>query len=68
MARLVINDLKEDKALDESAMKAVAGGSGYGRSARRGMSVSAMGTPGALKESRLVRGLLKTPAISDAER
>ena len=62
MAKLVINDLKEDKALDESAMKAVAGGSGgYSLSGRRRMSLSAMGTPGLLKESRLIRGLLKTP-------
>ena len=56
--KLVINDLKEDRALDEQAMKAVSGGSaGRGRGLK-GSGVLA--APGSLEESRLIRGLYKT--------
>lgn len=62
MAKLVIKDLNQDKALDERAMKAVAGGSaGHGLAARK-----AGAGAGTLKESRLIRGLLKT-APSDTD-
>ena len=62
MAKLVIKDLNEDKALDERAMKAVAGGrAGYGLLSRGSGGVLA--TPGSLEESRLIRGLYKTPSL-----
>jgi len=58
MAKLVIKDLKEDKALDERAMKAVSGGSaGHGRGST---GLRALSAPGTLEESRLIRGLYKT--------
>lgn len=64
MATLVIKDLTEDKALDERAMKVVSGGSGGSALARhRRLGGAALATPGSLEESRLVRGLYKTPLL-----
>ncbi|MGD8832414.1 MAG: hypothetical protein PVF57_17545 [Pseudomonadales bacterium] len=63
MAKLVIEDLKEDKRLDERAMKAVAGGSAGTGLTGVGRQREAM-RPGSLEESKLIRGLLKAPAAT----
>jgi len=61
MAKLIIEDLKEDKKLDEKAMKAIAGGAG---------GVSGIARAGnhphsdVLEESKLIRGLLKARGVT----